>query len=304
MPVLLTTGAAGFLGRHIVREMHRGGWTVLAVDPAPEENAGLPNGVIYRRMSLPDPGFARLVAEFQPTACIHCAGRASVAGSVADPGSDFEAGVVVTASLLDALSKEAKGCRTIFLSSAAVYGQPEALPVTESAKTQPLSPYGYHKRMSELLMEQAARLRGVPAASARIFSAFGPGLRRQVLWETAAQLAEKSAATLKGTGRESRDFISAPDVARAIGVILEKAPCEGEVYNVATGRETTIHEAARILTTFFPGAKPPTFEGGKLVGDPERWVADCSKLGSLGFSPTVSLPDGLQALAEWVKAEK
>lgn len=303
MPLVLITGAAGFLGRHIVREMNDAGWEILAVDSTAEENAAVPPGVVYRRLSLPDPGFAGLVAEFHPGACVHCAGRASVAGSVGNPSADFEAGVVLTASILDALRKEAKGCRTIFLSSAAVYGQPEKLPVDETARINPLSPYGYHKRICEILMEQAARLGGVPAASARIFSAYGPGLRRQVLWETAAQLAEKNSATLKGTGRESRDFIFSADVARAIRLLIEKAPCEGEVYNVATERETTVREAVEILTGFFPSAAPAAFGGEKISGDPERWLADCSRIRALGFEDTLPIREGLQTLANWVKAE-
>ncbi|MFA7234487.1 MAG: NAD-dependent epimerase/dehydratase family protein [Terrimicrobiaceae bacterium] len=303
MSLALITGAAGFLGRHIVREMRSAGWEILAVDSAAEENAALPHGVVYRRMSLPDANFPGLVAEFRPAACVHCAGRASVAASVSDPRADFAAGVVVTEAVLDALRREAKGCRTIFLSSAAVYGQPETLPVSESAKLAPLSPYGYHKRICEILMEQAARLGGVPAASARIFSAYGPGLRRQVLWETAMQYAGKGKAVLRGTGRETRDFIHAVDAARAIRLIVEKGACEGEVYNVATGQETTIRDAAEMLAGFFPSAKPAVFEGGKMTGDPERWVADCSRIRSLGFGTSLPLMEGLRSLADWVKAE-
>jgi len=303
MSVVLITGAAGFLGRHIVREMHLAGWTVLAVDSAAEENAAVLPGVIYRSISLPNTGFERLVAEFRPKACVHCAGRASVADSISNPSADFEAGVVLTASVLDALRKEACGCRTVFLSSAAVYGQPENLPVRETAESRPMSPYGYHKRICEILMEQAARLQGVPTASARIFSAYGPGLRRQVLWETAVQFAEKNAATLKGTGAESRDFIFSTDVARAVRLLVEKAPCEGEVYNVATGQETSILEAVRVLSGYFPSAAPAVFQGGKTSGDPERWVADCSRIRALGFGETLPLEHGFRVLADWVKAE-
>lgn len=303
MSVVLITGAAGFLGRYIVREMIRTGRMILAVDSTAEENAALPPGVIYRKMSLPDTGFERLVAEFQPEACVHCAGRASVAGSISNPSADFEAGVVLTASVLDAIRKEARGCRTVFLSSAAVYGQPEDLPVRETEVCKPMSPYGYHKRLCELLMEQAARLQGVPAASARIFSAYGPGLRRQVLWETAAQYTGKGCAVLKGTGRESRDFIHAADVACAIRLILEKGTCEGETYNVAGGTETTIQAAASTLARFFPGAPEPEFAGLKSAGDPERWVADCSRVRKIGFAPSLSLEEGLTGLVEWVKAE-
>ncbi len=303
MPLVLVTGAAGFLGRHIVREMIRGGWDVLAVDAVSPENATMPRGVIYRSLQLPDESFPGLLKEFRPSACLHAAGRASVAASVADPDADFASSVGVTQALLSALRDFAPGCRTVLLSSAAVYGQPEELPIQESAPVQPISPYGYHKRACEVLMEQAARLFDVPAASARIFSAYGPGLRRQVLWEIASQYAEKNCAALKGTGRESRDFIHATDAARALRLIVEKAPCTGEAYNVAGGVETTVSEAAGTIRSFFPGASAPKFEGRKTAGDPERWVADCSLIEKLGFHPSLTLEQGVEGLALWVKAE-
>ena len=304
MSLVLVTGAAGFLGRQIVREMVRGGWDVLAVDSVSPENAAMPYGVVFRSLQLPNDSLAGLIKEFRPSACIHAAGRASVAASVADPDSDFSASVTITQSLLSTLRKYASGCRTVLLSSAAVYGQPEELPVSESATLLPISPYGYHQRVCEVLMEQAARLFDVPAASARIFSAYGPGLRRQVLWEIASQYAEKNCAVLKGTGRESRDFIHVTDVAYAIRLIAEKAPCVGESINVAAGAETSVSAAAAIIQRFFPDASAPEFEGQKMSGDPERWVADCSRIRNLGFTPSITLEQGIESLVSWVKAEE
>ena len=304
MSLVLVTGAAGFLGRHIVREMIRGGWDVLAVDSASPENAAMPNGVVYRSLQLPSETLRSLLQEHRPSACVHAAGRASVAASVADPDVDFAASVLVTQSLLTGLRDFAPGCRTVLLSSAAVYGQPDELPISETAPMRPLSPYGYHKRVCEVLIEQSARLFDVPAASARIFSAFGPGLRRQVLWEIASQYSEKNWASLKGTGKESRDFIHASDVACALRLVVEKAPCAGETYNVASGVETTIAQAAEMIQKCFPKAISPEFEGQKSSGDPERWLADCSRINQLGFQPSLTLDQGLEGLVAWVKAER
>lgn len=300
MKTVLITGAAGFLGRYVVQEMLRSGWSVVGLDGnvAP---SNMPTNVIYRSLRLPNNGLFDLVGEFRPNACVHCAGRASIAASVEDPAADFQASVIVTAHLLDALQREASGCRTIFLSSAAVYGQPDHLPVRESASIKPLSPYGYHKRICEVLVEEAARLKDIPAASVRIFSAYGPGLRRQVLWEVASQLAEKNSVHLRGTGDESRDFIYASDVARAIRLLIEKAPCEGEVYNVAAGTETTIKDAVEMLREFFPVSSPAIFAGKRSSIHPERWLADCSRIQQLGFGNTLSLSEGLQALVQWVQ---
>ena len=125
-----------------------------------------------------------------------------------------------------------------------------------------------------------------------------------MLWEIASHYAEKNCAVLKGTGRESRDFIHVTDVAYAIRLIAEKAPCVGESINVAAGAETSVSAAAAIIQRFFPDASAPEFEGQKMSGDPERWVADCSRIRNLGFTPSITLEQGIESLVSWVKAEE
>lgn len=298
------TGAGGFLGRHIAEEFRKAGYEVSGLDIALAESVSFRQGETYRRMELPDQSIEDLLHEIAPDFCVHCAGGASVASSICDPAADFKSSVVVTQQLLAALRKSAPRCRAIFLSSAAVYGQPAKLPVSEDAPTNPISPYGYHKKICELLFEQAARINGLPTASLRIFSAYGPGLGRQVLWEMADQLAKGKPLELKGTGEETRDFIHAEDVARAARVIAEKAPAGGEVYNVATETETSIREAAEMICSHFPGSEAPSFGGRSIQGDPQRWQADCSRIRELGFAPSLSLKDGLDSLIHWVREQQ
>ncbi len=300
---IFITGAAGFLGRYIAEEFRRAGHEVSGTDVRPAGSSSLRPGEIYRQMELPDQAIVDLLGRIQPEVCLHCAGGASVAASLGDARSDFRSSVVVTEQLLSAIAATAPRCRTIFLSSAAVYGQPSVLPVTEDAPTSPLSPYGYHKRMCELLFEQAAVIRGIPTAVLRIFSAYGPGLRRQVLWEMASQLARGENIQLKGTGDESRDFVHASDIAAAAKTVADQAPCRGEAYNVASGKETGVRQAAELMTSFFPGAAAPRFAGQSIPGDPQRWQADCQRLVALGFEPCMPLDKGLASLAEWTKEQ-
>lgn len=301
---VFVTGAGGFLGRCITEEFRTAGYEVCGLDVLPASEASFRAGETYRRMELPDEALGALLGELRPDVCVHCAGGASVVGSIRDPAADFKSSVVVTQQLLGALRETAPQCRSIFLSSAAVYGQPAKLPVTEDAPTNPLSPYGYHKRICELLFEQAARIHGLPTASLRIFSAYGPGLGRQVLWEMADQLAGQKPLKLKGTGDETRDFVHATDVAQAARVIAEKAPARGEVYNVATETETSIREAAGMICSRFPGADAPEFGGQSIQGDPQRWRADCSRIRALGFVPTLPLEDGIDSLIRWVREKR
>jgi UDP-glucose 4-epimerase len=301
MRTALITGVAGFLGRYIAREFYREGWRVIGVDDVPPENA--PRDIEFHRLHLPDPALATLLAGNPPDACIHAAGRASVAHSITEPAADFRDGVVLTFELLDALRRTAPRCRFVLLSSAAVYGNPASLPILESHPVQPLSPYGFHKRQCELLVEEFARVYSQPALAVRVFSAYGPGLRRQVVWEICERVLTTGRLQLRGTGDESRDFIHAADVARAVALLVERAPAQGEIFNVATGREVTIRELATTLLARLNPKVAPEFDGETSPGDPRNWRADISRARAIGFAPEIPIEEGLRAEAAWCLAE-
>jgi UDP-glucose 4-epimerase len=303
MKTVLVTGAAGFLGRYVVRQFSREGWSVTGIDDVGPENATLGIGVTFHRMKLPDPRLADLLAAAPLTACVHCAGRASVGLSMQEPATDFRDNTVLTFDLLETLRRHAPACRFIFLSSAAVYGNPTSSPVSETHKPAPLSPYGYHKLQCELLCEEFARIFGLPTLSARIFSAYGAGLRRQVVWDICERVLSTGALSLRGTGAESRDFIHATDIARALSRLAEMAPCQGEVYNVATGEEVTIAALARAVVTALGVDVEPVFDGSETPGNPLNWRADTGRLRALGFTPSVTLEQGLRGVAAWSRAE-
>ena len=300
---VLITGVAGFLGRYIAREFLRAGWKVAGLDVVAPENAALAADVAYHRTTLPGAALADILRAEPPDACVHCAGRASVALSMDDPSADFHDNAVLTFELLDALRRDAPGCRAIFLSSAAVYGNPVTLPVCEDHAVAPLSPYGFHKRQGELLCEEFSRVYALPTLSVRIFSAYGPGLRRQVVWDICQKAMGGARLELRGTGAESRDFIHAADVARALVLLAENAPAQGEIYNLATGRETTIADLARLILRVLENAEPPAFDGINPSGNPLRWQADISRIAALGFAPAQPLETGLRQVANWCAAE-
>ena len=302
MKTVLITGVAGFLGRYVARHFVKEGWRVIGLDDVPPENVQL-HGVAYHRMQLPGAALPEVLRAAAPDVCVHCAGRASVGLSMSDPAADFRGNAALTFELLDALRQHAPRCRFLLLSSAAVYGNPATLPVAEDHLVAPLSPYGYHKRQAELLCEEFSRIYALPTASARIFSAYGPGLRRQVVWDVCEKVLTTGRLALHGTGGESRDFIHAADIARALDVIAEKAPCEGEVYNLASGRAVTIADLAAMLLSALGSNVAPAFNGAAKPGDPLHWQADIAKLAALGFAPSIPLEQGVRGVATWCAAE-
>jgi UDP-glucose 4-epimerase len=299
---VMVTGVAGFLGQHVARHFNAHDWQVAGFDVVPPEKVHLPE-VAYRQLQLPAASLAKTLGELAPKVCIHCAGCASVGLSMDDPASDFSGNTVLVFELLEALRRHAPGCRFILLSSAAVYGDPASLPVTENHAVRPLSPYGYHKRQAELLCEEFSRIYGLQTLAVRIFSAYGPGLRRQVVWDICEKVLKTGQLNLRGTGQESRDFIHAGDIARGLRVVAENAPAEGELYNLASGREVTITELAELLLRALDSKVKASFDGLPTPGNPLRWRADISKIASLGFAPTISFEQGIAEVTAWAKSE-
>jgi UDP-glucose 4-epimerase len=300
---VLVTGVAGFIGRYVARHFSEQGWFVIGIDNSPPENAPLSNLSAYHRLQLPNSALSSLLQQESPQVCIHCAGRASVGLSITDPTADFYASTVLTFEVLNALRLNAPSCRFILLSSAAVYGNPETLPVSEAQLPAPISPYGFHKWQCEQLCLEFAKIYHLPTACLRIFSAYGPGLRRQVLWDMCRKTIAENSLTLQGTGKESRDFIHALDIARALSVVATSAPMQGEVYNLGTGQEVAIAKLAHIVLNALDAECIPQFDGVVPPGTPLNWQADISKLKALGFTTSVPLERGVTTFANWCRAE-
>jgi UDP-glucose 4-epimerase len=300
---LLLTGVSGFLGRYVVRCYREMGWEVIGVDRTALENAPQSDLTRYIQTQLPDDRLDLVLAEARPQMCIHCAGRASIGLSVEDPLPDFRDGPELVLDLLERIRNHSPETGFILLSSAAVYGDPQSLPVSEEQPASPLSPYGYHKWMSEILCREFANVYGLKTAAARVFSAYGPGLRRQVIWDICRKALTDSEIFLQGTGNESRDFIHGRDIARGIACIADHAPMNGEAYNLASGDEVTIRQLAEIILGALKLKREFYFDGVIPVGVPSRWAADLQRIAALGFTPQIQLEAGIQIFSEWCRAE-
>ena len=303
MKRVLVTGVTGFIGRVVAETFAGRGYQVFGIGTRPPENAHLSDLSGYSPLRLPSAGLAECVKVCQPDVCVHCAGRASVELSMGDPMEDFDTSVPVTFNILETLKKHAPSCHFILISSAAVYGNAPHLPIDESQAPDPLSPYGFHKLICELLCREFTSIYGLKTSAARIFSTYGPGLRRQVLWDICRKILRERALRLKGTGLESRDFIHVRDVGRAITLIAERAPGAGESYNLASGEETTIRHLAELALERLHVALSIEFDGIVPAGTPRNWRADIGLLEGLGYAPYVSLEEGIDAYVNWIKAE-
>ncbi|MGH9380645.1 MAG: GDP-mannose 4,6-dehydratase [Thermoanaerobaculia bacterium] len=302
---VLITGLAGFLGRHLARELQAHGWQVAGTVLA--ERAGLP-GVEELHADVTEAAALRRVVEsWEPEAVVHLAGLTHVGSSWQQMPEYFRVNVEGTANLLDAFAGEPVeapgGRRVVFASSAEVYGRvPEAeQPIGEDRAPAPRSPYALTKAAAELLMRRAR------AVTVRSFNIVGPGQAESfALPSFARQLAAiargESEPTLRvGNLEARRDFLHVADAVRAFRLLLERGE-PGTTYNLGSGQALSIHEAlGRLMAVSGVAAE--------VEVDPERLrpvdvpllEADTSRLRALGWQPEGTLDDALRALWESVR---
>lgn len=297
---LMITGAGGFLARHVAARFREAGWRTTGIGRSDPDRVA----ARYDAFQLDDLSdsarIASLIEKFEPDVVAHLAAPSSVPESLRRPLADFESHTLPTARLLDGIRTSARPARLLLLSSAAVYGNPQSLPVAETAPAAPISPYGYHKLCQEILCDEYLHVYGVPVVKARVFSVFGEGLRRLAVWDLTRR-ALNGETTVLGTGEEMRDYLYAGDVADALHTIVERASFDGSAINIATGTGTTIGDLARRVFTLAGIDQPPRFTGQNPAGMPTAWVADVERLRALGWQPRHSLDDGLRRTIDWIR---
>ena len=304
MRTALITGAQGFLGQYISRELAANGWGTIGVDRQSPSSPVVPlPGQAYHVIDLPSAEFCIVLASVQPDLIVHAAGPASVPDSIAQPVSDYEGSAGVLAHVLDAVRCRAPSSKFLLISSAAVYGNPPRLPVGEDSPLSPVSPYGFHRMICEELLKEFSALFNLQTCAVRIFSAYGPGLRRQVLWDICRMATIHNEIVLDGTGEETRDFIHARDIACGIRVIAERGVFDSRAYNLASGTETRLFDLAVSLAKQLGQGLTPRFRGNRRQGDPIRWCADTTRATQLGFRSAVGLDEGLAEYARWFRAQ-
>ncbi len=293
---VLIIGSKGFIGSHL-SEMLKKKYKVWGCDIFTDYNEG--NFFLVQPSNL---DFQIIFRKSQFDICINCSGAASVPESLKNPGRDFELNVHNVFLLLEAIRECAPDCKFINLSSAAVYGDPKETPTTESNSLAPVSPYGFHKMLAEKLCSEYFQFYKIQVCSLRIFSAYGVGLKKQIFWDLYTRSKMSHLIELFGTGMEARDFIYIDDILKAIDCIIESAEFNAAVYNLAGGKACYIKQVAEIFLDALRWKGDLKFTGNHRLGDPDFWQADISKISELGFSPGISLEEGIQKYVKWLSS--
>jgi UDP-glucose 4-epimerase len=309
-------GGGGFLGRHVARTLAADGWDVagLGHGARPEIDtarvpAGTPAASPFRLWRQADISYAALSALADhvgtpPDLVFHAAGTGAVGPSFDDPLTDFQRAATTTAETLQFLRRHARDATLILPSSAAVYGAAPPGPIAEDALPHPVSPYGTHKLIAEELCRSAHRDFGLRCCVIRYFSIYGPGLRKQLLWDLTRKLqADPRRVELFGTGEETRDWLHVDDAVRL--ALHVAAAADGQRFalvNGGSGEATTIRAlAATMVRVLGLEDVEIRFNGLGRPGDPKYYQADTRRLRETGFQPRHDLHSGLADYVAWAR---
>ncbi|MBR1519640.1 MAG: NAD-dependent epimerase/dehydratase family protein [Bacteroidaceae bacterium] len=291
---ILVVGSKGFIGSHCVEYFSKDN-EVWGCDVVLDYNTPK-----YVAIDSVDSDFLEIFQQSSFDVCINCSGAANVPFSLQKPFNDFKLNTLNVFKLLEAIRLYAPTCKFITMSSAAVYGNPEYLPITEGQKCKPVSPYGFHKVMAEMICEEYSRFWGMKTCCLRIFSAYGPRLKKQLFWDLCHKIKEQEEPTLWGTGRESRDFIYISDIIKIVDLAINHSMFDGEVVNVANGKQITIAEVAETVRQTYGTDKIIRFNGETREGDPINWEADIETIKKWGYVKTVDLDEGVKNYINWI----
>ncbi|MCG7856226.1 NAD-dependent epimerase/dehydratase family protein [Flavihumibacter sediminis] len=296
---ILILGSEGFIGSNALNYFTEKGYEVLGADIVLKRDDN------YIIINPEAPDFSSIFIKHDFDICINATGSANVQLSYDNPSLDFSLNCGNVYSILDAIRLHNPKCRFINLSSAAVYGNPVSLPISEEASANPLSPYGFHKLYSEQICKEFNVIYGIGTLSLRIFSAFGEGLKKQLFWDLNKKMTHDNGdVKMFGSGQETRDFIYIKDLLSALNCIIINAEFKGQCINIASGTEISIKEAVRLYLKVAKYNGNIIFEGTEKIGDPINWRADISILKGYGFETEYSLENGLINYFKWVTERK
>jgi len=306
MSLSLVTGAGGFIGRHLVRHLCKQGQSVIGVDLVSASRAGITTSLAgWSAGGLTRSSLEELQAKAGTADVVyHLAGGSSVGTSLQHPAEDFAATVGGTANLLEWIRTSAAQARLVVVSSAAVYGNVHSGPINEMAQTEPYSPYGAHKYAMEAMVRGWSASFNISSIAVRLFSVYGPGLAKQLLWDLSARLHENAGVVmLGGTGHEVRDWTYVGDVVRVLETASSLAVQGMPIMNAGTTVPISVREVAECLALAY-GFDPSgiRYSGRSRPGDPFSLVAAPGLLAKLGFDWQVSLQQGLAHYVDWYRS--
>ena len=299
----LITGGAGFIGSHIARALLEQGADVRVLDNFSSGKRENLKGLDVEIVEGDLRDASVVIRAVQGVEVIfHEAAFVSVPESMEKPQECLDVNVTGTSMLFEAARKAGVG-RVVIASSAAVYGDSDAMPLVENTPLKQLSPYAVSKRIDEMYADLFTNQFGLEVAALRYFNVYGPRQRPDSMYAAAVpifirRMLDNKPITVYGDGGQTRDLINVRDVVQANLLASQHPSAPGQIFNVCTGVETSILDLLDILYELFPNA-PKHIHAEPRAGDIYRSIGTPKKIkDTLGFDPKVTLAEGLKEAVE------
>lgn len=291
----IVTGGAGFIGSNLVDRLVKEGHQVIVIDnfiSGDKKNLSHHSKKIVKIINLDIVQDKKLNKYFYNVDYVfHLAGLAEIIPSIKNPKNYFINNVLGTLNVLEAC-KNKKIKKFVYAASSSCYGNPKKFPTSEDEKVDTKNPYAMTKFLGEELVMKYATIFGMPNVSFRFFNVYGPRLNTSgqygaVFSNFLKQKKNKKPLTIVGNGNQTRDFIYVEDLIDAFLQILKNKKVN-EIYNLGSGKETSINKIAQIF-------------GGKKIfvpkrpGEPKRSLANISKIRKdINWTPKISIEEGIK----------
>jgi UDP-glucose 4-epimerase len=302
----LVTGCAGFIGSHLTDRLLADGYEVTGIDcftdyyPRSIKESNIGDAIKYKNFTFIEKDILDVTSFPDVDYVFHQAAQAGVRASW---GRDFtiytRMNIQSTQYLLESY-KEKNLKKFVYASSSSVYGD-VALPMKESVRLQPVSPYGVTKLAAEHLCYLYWKNYGVPTISLRYFTVYGPRQRPDMgIYKFVRAILNGDPITIYGDGTQTRDFTYIADIVDA-NIKAAYSPITGESFNIGGGSRITVNELIRIIEEKC-GKKGSIIYGDQQKGDVTDTLADISiTLTKLGWTPHISVQDGIRSFVDWYK---
>ena len=304
---IVVTGGAGFIGSNLIDELVKLKYNVIAIDNL---STGLIKNLNHNLKKInffkidisKKENISKLNKVFKNVDCVyHLAGLADIIPSIENPYRYYETNVTGTLNILQA-SKLNKIKKFIYAASASCYGKSPTLPTDEKCKVHTEYPYALTKNLGEKLVLHWEKIYKLDSSSFRFFNVYGPrsrttGAYGAVFGIFLSQKINRKPLTIVGDGKQTRDFIHVSDLVNALVLALKRSK-SGEIYNIGSGKETSVNQIAKLI-------------GGKKIfipkrpGEPQRSLANINKAKKhLGWRPKVNISEGVSMLIEIINQWK
>ena len=304
------TGGAGFIGSHVADLFLAKGFDVtIADDLSSGKRENVTAASRFVEVGVNSPDFAALVRDGKFDVIAHLAAQIDVRHSVADPVNDATINILGTLNLMEALRSSRSGARVVFTSTGgALYGEFTTPPNVEDFPKDPESPYAISKLSTEYYLAYYGRVHDRDTVAVRFGNVYGP---RQdphgeagVVAIFCGRILNDKPLTIFGDGKQTRDYVYVGDVARAVWLaatkpLPERGKVDARAFNIGTGKGTSVLDVARLLQEAAQSNVPVEFAPHRPGEQQESFVEVSKARDVLGWTPEVSLKEGLKQTYSW-----